>query len=186
LSAPAPRLADGAPDLSGIWTTRPSSAIFYVASSLKADEIQPWAESLYQQRADDFGKDSDLVRCVPPGPRVSVAGGNGFKIVQTPGLLVILYEHQIIYRQIFTDGRKLPADPFPSWMGYSVGRWEGNTLVVESAGFNDKTWLDLGGHPHSEALRVTERFQRRDFGHMRLEVTFDDVLRHNVIGRPVG
>jgi hypothetical protein len=101
-----PQSADGTPDLSGLWTTKPSSAIFYVTSSLKLHEIQPWAEALYQQHVDDFGKDSDLVRCLPPGPRVSVAGGNGLKMVPTTGSLLILYEHQIIYRRIFTDGRQ--------------------------------------------------------------------------------
>jgi hypothetical protein len=88
--------------------------------------------------------------------------------------MVILYEVDNTHRQIYTDGRKLPADPQPSWLGYSVGRWEGDTLVVDSAGFNDKSWLDGRGHPHSEGLRVQERFHRRDFGHMDLSLTIDD------------
>jgi len=96
------------------------------------------------------------------------------KIVQTPNLVVVLYEYETIFRQIFLDGRALPQDPNPTWMGYSVGHWEGDTLVVSTAGYNDKTTLDLGGHPHTEALRVTERFHRRDAGHIDLQVTLDD------------
>jgi hypothetical protein len=87
---------------------------------------------------------------------------------------VILFEPFIDYRQIFTDGRKHPVDPQPTWMGYSVGKWEGDTLVVDTTGFNDRTWLDDGGHPHSDALHVTERFRRIDFGHMELGITIDD------------
>jgi hypothetical protein len=96
------------------------------------------------------------------------------KIVQTPNLVVVLYEYETLFRQIFTDGRALPDDPNPTWMGYSVGHWEGDTLVVTTAGFNDRTTLDLAGHPHTEALRVTERFHRRDAGHIDLQVTLDD------------
>ena len=100
-----------------------------------------------------------------------------YKILQTPGVIAFLPEGLYgpgVHRQIFTDGRELPANPNPTWQGYSVGHWEGDTLVVESAGFNDQSWLDSGGHPHTEELRVTERFRRRDFGHMELRMTFDD------------
>jgi hypothetical protein len=97
------------------------------------------------------------------------------KIVQSPRLTVMLYEVGNVHRQIYTDGRELPKEfDLPAFLGYSIGRWEGDTLVVETAGFNDKTALDLMGHPHSEALRVTERYHRRDFGHMDVEMTFDD------------
>jgi hypothetical protein len=95
------------------------------------------------------------------------------KIVQTRNLVVILSKYQTIFRQIFTDGRALPQDPNPTWMGYSIGRWDGDTLVVTTAGYNDRTTLDLAGHPHTEALRLTERYHRRDAGHMDLQVTFD-------------
>jgi hypothetical protein len=174
LSAPAPRTADGKPDLSGMWRRTPN-LLFYVTSDLKPGDTQPWAEALYKQRADDYRRDSDSITCLPPGPRASVSGtGSPMKIVQTPGLLLILHEYETIYRQIFTDGRQLPVDPNPAFMGYSVGHWDGDTLVVESAGFTDKTWLDLGGHAHSEALHVTERFQRRNFGHIDLEVAVND------------
>jgi hypothetical protein len=91
-------------------------------------------------------------------------------------LIVVLYQGTTnsVHRTIFTDGRPLPQDPNPTWMGYSIGHWEGDTLVVDTAGFNDRGWLDIEGHPHTEALRITERFHRRDFGHMDLEMTIDD------------
>ena len=175
LTAPAPRTPDGKPDLSGVWQTKQGSYLFYVTSDLKPEEIRAPAAAKYKQQAENFRKDSDGIACLPPGPKAGISGG-GFpaKIIQTPGLVVILYDYQIIYRQIFTDGRKLPEDPNPTWMGYSVGHWEGDTLVVTTAGFNDRTTLDLAGHPHTEALRVTERFRRRDAGHIDLEVTLDD------------
>jgi hypothetical protein len=98
-----------------------------------------------------------------------------YRIMQSPAVVALLYENGTgRYRQIYMDGRTLPADPNPTWLGYSVGRWEGDTLVVESAGFNDRTWLDRAGHPHSEKLRVTERFRRVDFGHVEYQITFDD------------
>jgi hypothetical protein len=98
-----------------------------------------------------------------------------YRIIQSPMVVALLYESGTgRYRQIYMDGRKLPDDPNPTWLGYSVGHWEGDTLVVESAGFNDRTWLDRAGHPHSESLRVTERFQRIDFGHIRYQITFND------------
>jgi hypothetical protein len=175
LTAPAPRAADGKPDLSGVWRVRQASYLVYVTSDLKPDEIRPWAAALYQQRADNFRNDTDGINCLPPGPKAGISGlAFPMKIVQTPKLVVVLYEYQTIFRQIFTDGRALPADPNPTWMGYSVGHWEGDTLVVTTAGYNDRTSLDLGGHPHTEALRVTERFHRRDAGHIDLQVTLDD------------
>jgi hypothetical protein len=101
------------------------------------------------------------------------------KIVQTPNLVIFLYEYQTLFRQVFTDGRGLPEDPNPTWMGYSIGHWEGDTLVVTTTGYNDRTSLDLGGHPHSEALRMTERFHRRDAGHIDLQVTIEDPKAYN-------
>jgi len=176
LAAPAPRMADGKPDISGIW--RGPGAGSYdrnVARDLKPSDIQPWAEALYQQRVRDMGKDAPRANCLPdPFPYYHMVDLARF--VQTPGLIVILYQGTTnsVHRTIFTDGRTLPADINPSWMGYSVGHWEGDTLVVETAGFNDRGWLDIEGHPHTEALRITERFHRRDFGHMDLEMTIDD------------
>lgn len=175
LSAPVPRSGDGKPDLSGVWQVRQSSYLVYVTSDLKPDEVRPWAAALYKQSQDDFRKDSDGIACLPPGPKAGISGlAFPMKIVQTPNLVVVLYEYETIYRQIFTDGRTLPEDPNPTWMGYSIGHWDGDTLVVTTAGFNDRTTLDLGGHPHTEALRVTERFRRRDIGHIDLQVTLDD------------
>jgi hypothetical protein len=175
LSAPGPRSSDGKPDLSGVWRVRQSSYLVYVTSELKPEEILPWAAALYKQRAENFRRDTDGIKCLPPGPKAGISGLSlPMKIVQTPSLVVVLYEYQTIYRQIFTDGRALPDDPNPTWMGYSVGRWDGDTLVVTTAGYNDRTSLDLGGHPHTEALRVTERFRRRDRGHIDLQVTLED------------
>jgi len=134
------------------------------------------AAALYNHSADNYRNDTDGINCLPPGPKASIALGGGYpvKIVQTPNLAVLLYEYQTIFRQVFMDGRALPEDPNPTWMGYSVGRWDGDTLVVTTASYNDRTSLDLGGHPHSESLRVTERFHRTSFGHIDLQVTLDD------------
>ena len=121
------------------------------------------------------GTDNPPARCLPQGiPRGDIFNYAPFKIIQNPGVIVVLYEVDNTHRQIYTDGRQLPVDPQPSWLGYSVGKWEGDTLVVDSAGFNDKSWLDSMGHPHSEELKIQERFHRRDFGHMDLSVTIDD------------
>jgi len=174
LSAPAPRTADGTPDLSGVWRGAGPFYRFNIAEDLNAEDVQPWAEALFLQRVRDSRKDSPLARCLP----VSIPFHNFFnltRIVQTPGLIVILYESpNSPHRSVFTDGRDLPKDPNPTWLGYSVGRWEGDTLVVTSAGFNDKGWLDSAGHPQTESLRITERLRRRDFGHMDFEMTIDD------------
>jgi len=182
LSAPAPRTADGKPDLSGIWRGAGPFYRFNIAEDLKPEDVQPWAEALFLQRVRDSRKDSPLTRCLP----VSVPFHNFFnltQIVQTPGFTLILYESpNSPHRIVFTDGRELPKDPNPTWLGYSVGRWEGDTFVVTTTGFNDKAWLDSGGHPQTESLRLTERMRRRDFGHMDLEMTLDDP---KVFTRPV-
>jgi hypothetical protein len=174
LAAPAPTASDGRPDLSGLWQL--GIEVGYAANitaELAASDIQPWAAALSKKRLEDFGKDDpEITGCLPGGPRHITRGGLS-KIIQTPALIVILFE-DLSYRQIFLDGRDLPRDPNPNWMGYSIGRWDGDTLVVTSAGFNDRTWLDFAGHPHSEALRMTERFRRRDFGHLDLQVTLED------------
>ena len=174
MTAPTPRTADGKPDLSGVWRGAGPLYRFNIAQDLKPEDIQPWAEALFVQRVRDSRKDSPLARCLP----VSVPFHNFFnltRIVQTPGLIVILYESpNSPHRTVFTDGRDLPKDPNPTWLGYSVGRWEGDTLMVTTAGFNDKAWLDSAGHPQTESLRITERLRRRDFGHMDLEMTIDD------------
>ncbi|HLK50318.1 MAG TPA: hypothetical protein VKT49_19380 [Bryobacteraceae bacterium] len=178
LSAPAPRAPDGKPDLSGVWRIH-KSYLLNAMPDLKPDDIQPWAAAIYQRSAENFRNDTDGINCLPPGPKTSLSVGSPVKIVQTPKLVVLLYEYQTLFRQVFTDGRGLPEDPNPTWMGYSVGHWDGDTLVVTTAGFNDRTSLDLGGHPHSEALRMTERFHRRDAGHIDLQVTIDDPKAYN-------
>jgi hypothetical protein len=181
LSAPVPRLADGKPDLSGIWRGAGPLYRFNIAQDLEPQDIQPWAEELFLQRVRDSRKDSPLAKCLP----VSVPYHNFFnlmRIVQTPPLMVMLYEAPNgPHRTVFTDGRDLPKDPNPAWLGYSVGRWEGDTLLVTTAGFNDSGWLDSAGHPQTESLRVTERMRRRDFGHMEYEITIDDP---NVFTKP--
>ena len=177
LTAPAPRTADGHPDLSGLWNKISPKYSRNIAADLKPGEVQPWAETLVQKRKEDLGKDYMNVLCVPLGPAYSTdadsTGAEMIKIIQTPGLILIL-NPDLTYRQIFMDGRALEAAPNPSWMGYSVGRWDGDALVVESFGFNDRTWLDHDGHPHTEALRMTERYRRRDFGNLDLDVTLSD------------
>jgi hypothetical protein len=189
LSAPAPRTPDGRPDLSGIWqpTADPGDPaggiegivgpkyLINIMRDLKgAEPFQPWAEKIYKERQANKLRDNPMIKCLPAGvPRLN-AYTHPYKIVQTPGLIVVLYESQTTFRQIFTDGRSHPTDPEPSWLGYSIGRWEGDVLVVETIGFNDKTWLDGFGHPHSEAMKLTERFRRRDFGHMDIDITIDD------------
>jgi hypothetical protein len=170
LTAPAPRAADGHPDLSGLWRVNADSAAYAgnIVADLKPADILPAADALYKQRLEDLGKDDPAIyQCLPQGPRALFGGME--KILQTPNEIAVLYD-DLAYRQIHLDGRQLPKDPNPSYMGYSVGHWDGDALVVESAGFNDRTWLD-GGHPHSEALRITERFRRRDFGHLEVEET---------------
>src|SRR6266446_10267926 len=181
LAAPAPRTADGKPDLSGLWDKISPRYGRNIAADLKPGEVQPWAEELVQRRMEDFGKESMGHLCLPLGPAYITNGGSTaagmMKIIQTPTLIVFL-SPDMTYRQIFLDGRALEADPNPSWMGYSVGHWEGETLVVESNGYNDRTWL-LGGFPHTEALRMTERFRRTDFGHLEVAVSFDDPKAYN-------
>jgi len=178
LSAPAPRLADGKPDLSGVWDGWHPGFFFDLTQGVDPAEIQmtPWAAALQQQRASRDHVDDPLGRCMPPGvPRIDMV--DQFKIVQTPPLTVFLHEAQVgmMFRQVFTDGRPLPVDPDPAWLGYSVGRWDGDTFVVETAGLRDGGWLDTRkAHPHSDALHVTERFRRLTFGQMELTITIDD------------
>ncbi len=157
----------------GIWHRKADRYYNNVAADLKPGDVLPWAEALYQQRKADFGKDSMEVRCLPFGPAASTTPYADIKILQTPALIALLLD-DLTYRQIHLDGRQLPRDPNPSWTGYSVGRWEGDTLVVESNGFTDRSWLDYDGHPHTESLRMVERYRRRDLGHLDLDVTFDD------------
>jgi hypothetical protein len=182
LSAPAPKTPDGKPDLSGVWESDP--AYFYdLAKDLKPADVValPWAKALMAQREKNDHQDDPLSDCMPPGvPRINMSSTtmpHPFKIVQTPALVVLLYETSAnsTFRQVFLDGRPLPQDPQPSWLGYSIGRWEGDTLAVDTIGFNGRSWVDTAkGHPQTEAAHVTERFTRPDFGHLEIDVTIDD------------
>ena len=171
LSAPVPRTAAGQPDLSGMWVPVEASG-----SLFDPDKIQPWALSAVDRNKANFFGDDPRFHCLPSGPGsypVGGAYGGTRRIVQTPGFIAIL-NSDLTYRQIFVDGRELEENPFPAWQGYSVGRWEGDTLIVESNGYNDKTWLHREGLPHTEALRITERYRRTSFGRIELEITYDD------------
>jgi len=175
LAAPAPRTADGKPDLTGLWEFPIETAVGNIAlrnpGDLKTTEIQPWAQALVQQRHENLGTENPRFKCLPEGPGYSTSGGMR-RFVQTPSMIVILNE-DLTYRQIYMDGRGLEANPNPNWMGYSVGHWDKDTLVVESFGFNDRTWI-LDGYPHTEGLHMTERFRRNDFGHLEVAITFQD------------
>ena len=175
LTAPAPKAADGKPDLAGVWVTK-AGYTGNIAKDLKAGEVsfQPWAAEVYKHRQETLSKDDPQAYCVLSGvPRENVVP-YPFKILNSTGMIVILYEALHSYRQIFMDGRALPKDANPTWMGYSVGRWVEDTLVVESSGFVENNWLDNGGHMGTESLRLTERFRRRDYGHIDLQITVDD------------
>jgi len=176
LAAKAPRTSDGKPDLSGVWAIQTEEYWYDIGADLKPDGIplQPSGAAIYRERRENLGKDNPMARCLPAGvPTIDIIP-TPFKIYQTPPAIAILYEYNMQYRQIFLIGRRLPQDPNPNWMGYSVGRWEGNTLVVDTTGLKDGTWLDLFGTPATDSLHVTERFRRRDFGHMDLEITMAD------------
>lgn len=201
LTAPAPRTPDGKPDLSGVWhhEQTPMAEIkrlfgdgagranvpgmeietvskygLNILADFKPDDtpMRPKAAELFRRRASG----AELrPTCMPVGIPGAGLVSEPVKISQAPKLIVMLYESDGSHRQVYMDGRTLPKEfEQPAWLGYSAGKWQGDTLVVESAGFNDKTWLDVGGHPHSEALRITERYRRRDFGHLDVEITFDD------------
>jgi hypothetical protein len=180
MTAPAPRRADGKPDLTGIWIADPPR-VRDATVGLKPGELQmlPWAEKLFNERktGELSALDPDA-NCLPQGvPKIN-STPVPFKIFQEPNVIVVLYEAFDQFRQFFMDGRELPKDPNPQWFGYSVAKWDGDTLVVESSGFNGKAWLDQLGHPSTEALRVTERFRRRDFGHMEIASTIDDPMAY--------
>jgi hypothetical protein len=176
LDGPVPRMPDGKPDLSGLWEhDNPLKYLSNIAADLGEElPMKPDALKVYQERVANRGADDPNGFCLPSGPVEKHAVPAPFKILQRPELLVILYESRQIYRQIHLDGRPFPEDPQPAWDGYSVGRWDGDTLIVESMGFNGKLWLDGRGHPSTEQMRVTERFRRPAFDRIELEMTVDD------------
>ena len=168
----APRTTDGKVDFSGIWS--PDRTFIYdIHDALEKGEelpIQPWAEKLARER---MSKDDPEAQCLPAG--VPRQAPYPWRILQTGTHMFFLFEGNIhSYRQIFLDGREHPKEPDPSWYGHSVGRWEGDTLVIDSVGFNDKFWFDFAGHPHTEQLHIVERYRRPDFDHLNFETTIDD------------
>jgi hypothetical protein len=193
LAAPAPRTPDGKPDLSGIWNSnfnpKIPPGVLLASSTLPGFDLQawrtaaapipmtPWAEAVFNERTRNFARDMPSARCLPHGiPEGMML--DTFKIMQYPGTTLVLYEEFARFRQIFTDGRNQPQEMNPAWLGYSVGKWDGDALVVETRGLNDRSWLDPAGHPHSDQLRITERFHRKSLGQMDLEVTFEDPVAY--------
>ena len=203
LSAPAPRTADGKPDLSGVWHVQPTSLaemkrLFgddvdtVQVPGMEIDTISKYgvnilldfkpgeepirpeaADAIHRRNQTTSGLDT-LSRCLPAGIPLATMLSEVTKIVQTPGLTLIMLELDSAVRQIYTDGRPHPVNRNPSWHGYSVGRWDKDTLVVDTVGFNDKAALDVVGHPRSESMRLVERYRRRDVGHLDVEITVDD------------
>lgn len=175
LNAPPARSPDGKPDLSGIWRAdSPRYNDNLLPEGVEAPML-PQAAAIYKRRVETLGYNRPMTFCMPHGvPDAMTVVGLPFKILQMPGVTVLLFEEFHKYRQIHTDGRQLPTDPDPAWYGYSVGRWDGETFVVETAGFKEGSWLDNSGHPHTEALRTTERFHRINFGRLEVVATIDD------------
>jgi hypothetical protein len=181
MKAPPRRTSDGKVDLSGFWMPADNVRhLLSLAADLKPEDVplQPWAAQLYKERIDNNGKDHPGVRCLPSGIPEKSNIPDGLKVVQTPDVLIFLYESRTIYRQVFTDGRPLPKDAEPTWMGYSIGHWEGDTFIVETIGQNGKTWLDMRGLPGTEALRVIERYTRPAIGTINIDVTIDDPMAY--------
>jgi hypothetical protein len=195
LAAPTPRTPDGKPDFSGMWLTgdgRPCPAkddefqvcgpelpiskygINMNVAARGGMPYQPWASEQNKTQVEQNSRDDPHARCMPDTFVRLYGLPHMQKFIQIPGLLVMLYEMNANYRQVFLDGRPLPVDPQPSWQGYSVGKWDGDTLVVDSIGFRDGQWLDMAGSPLTDAAKVRERIRRPDFGHLEVEVTVDD------------
>jgi hypothetical protein len=187
LSAPAPRTADGKPDLSGIWQLEarcpPEGCADYAPAPEFLDfgarlegglPYQPWAAALVKERSAQLGKDDPVGFCRPAGALRLLTFPPPRKVIQLPGMVVILSERDTTYRQLFADGRPLPKDPSPSWNGYSTGKWERDAFVVETIGFQDGIWLDRKGSPMTDAAKVTERYRRVSYGRLAIDVTVND------------
>jgi hypothetical protein len=195
LAAPVPKAADGKPDLSGLWqrargTNRPTqrtggaglamgpNLADFMGPGETIPPLLPPYDKLHQERMANFMADRPSSRCLPHSIPDQMLIGVPMKIVQNPGLTLILYEEFARFRQIFTDGRGPAPVAAPAWLGYSIGKWDGDWFVVDTRGFNDKSWLDDSGRPHTEALHTIERFRRHDFGHMDIEITIDDPVAY--------
>jgi len=188
LTAPAPRTSDGKPDFSGVWENdglgapgnegsgpMPKTVFFDLSYGLGAPPpYQPWAADLYARRKSDNAKDNPDARCLPIGPLQMMAHPLPKKIIMNPGLVVILHERNMEFRQIYTDGRPLPRDPNPAWYGYSTAKWEGDTLVVETIGLRDGLWADFFGSPLTDQAKLTERIRRPNYGTLEVRATIDD------------
>jgi hypothetical protein len=203
LTARAPRASNGKPDLSGVWHVQPTSVeemkrLFgedvnaIEVLGMEIDTISKYGLNIFQDvRPEDVPMRPEAVEvlpstnCLPLGIPLVTMLSEVSKISQTPGLIIIMLELNNSYRQIYTDGRPLPVNPSPAWLGYSVGKWEGDTLVVDTIGLNDKSWLDIFGHPQSESMHITERYRRRDFGHMDIEITMNDPAMSRTCYRPI-
>lgn len=172
LAAPVPKTADDRVDLSGLWVPINASGSLYDTSQLRG-----WAQDAMTEAKNNFYRSDPRLHCLPNGPgswaAEGIAGGMR-RIVQHTQMIAVLNE-DMTHRQIYMDGRELEAESaLPSWMGYSVGRWQGDTLIVQSNGFNGKTWLSQKGHHHTDQLHITERYTRLNYGRMQLEVTYED------------
>ena len=192
MSATAPRLADGKPDFSGIWTSdevdprRPgvppnphdattSRRMVNLGVELPGGlPYQPWLAPIVKQRTANLAKDDPHIICLPDNFLRAYGMPHLMKFVHTPNLFLVLNEWNAGYRQVFTDGRPLPEDPNPSWQGYSSARWSGDTLVIDTIGFRDDTWIDWNGSVLTQAAKVREQFRRPDMGHLEIQVTVDD------------
>jgi hypothetical protein len=191
LDAPAPRTSDGKPDLSGIWQLDPEGPCPEIGCQVDykaarefrnigarlpggVPPYQPWAAALVKERTQQLGKDDPVGFCKPGGAVRLLTFPPYRKFIQLPELVVLLSERDVTYRQIFVDGRPLPDDPTPNFNGYSVGRWDGDTLVVQTNGLREGTWLDRNGSPISDAAKMTERYRRVNYGRLEIELTIDD------------
>jgi hypothetical protein len=174
---PTPRMSDGRPDLSGVWNGS-------IDPNPEAPSLLPWATDVMNQRRATAFRDQPSGFCLPadPTPTIPLL----YKLIHTKNLLLQLFEQEPHYRQIFLDGRAHPKDADPTWMGHSVGRWERDSLVIDTTNFNDKSWLIFAtGLPHTESLHMVERYRRPDLGHLLVDLTLDDpktfanpVVRH--------
>jgi len=190
-------MADGKPDLTGVWHIQnnnnpqvappvlpggPGGGGYSgnIFRDMKPEDVpeKPEAAKLREARMKSGTRPNPSVFCLPWGLPVDNLVVEVVKFIQAPKELVAIYEVDNSYRQIYLDGRPLPKDMSPSWLGYSTGHWDGDTLVVETEGFNDRTWLDMMGHSHSESLHLTERYHRRDYGHMDVQMTFNDPVMY--------